>query len=200
MKHSVLFFSIIAITLTSFNVMSPETNLRDDFDQYIGFIMDKDFNTCTKFMPEKIFNLIPKDKLVTMMNKTMNDPSVSYEMFAPKVTDLGQIQKIDGNHYAILKYSMKMNIKYHWDKMPDYDEKDGAPDNETILIALKAQFGKDNVTYNEATSFFNVMSYKKVAAISKNGNTDWKFAVLDPQQIQLAKMILPTKIIEEGLD
>lgn len=200
MRKTFILLSILLIAFSSFKKMNPSSVLRNDFDQYIHLIMNKNFKECTHYMPEKIFDLIPQDKLVDMMNQTMNDPSITYEMFEPKVTNLSNIEEIEGAYYAILKYTMKMNIKYNWEKMPDYDEGDEEPDNETILIALKAQFGKDNVSYNEETRFFKVMSYKKVAAISANGNTDWKFAVLDPQQIALAKMILPSKIIEQGLD
>jgi len=64
-------------------------------------------------------------------------------------------------------------------------------------LSLDNTFGADNVKYNEKTDFFEVYSEKQVYAISENGETGWKFVVLEKNQKPILEKILPKQLTEK---
>ena len=64
-------------------------------------------------------------------------------------------------------------------------------------LSLEQTFGSDNVKYNEETEIFEIQSQKNVYGISKNGETDWKFLVIEKNQKAILDKLLPKELAEK---
>ncbi|MNR58497.1 hypothetical protein D3C85_1795120 [compost metagenome] len=70
----------------------------------------------------------------------------------------------------------------------------------TTRQAFANAFGSDNVKLDEATETYTITAAKSSWAISKNGQTDWKFINVEPNQRLIMEKILPKELINESIN
>lgn len=188
--------SAIVITLLSLNAFSQEKEIRSGFNDYINTIISGDYEKSVNFIAEEFFEIVPKEQMVLLMEKTFNNPEMEFEMKDVKILDVGEVAEINGKYYAPLTHSNIIRMKFL-----NSDEEEETEDQYKLRMTLTKQsfdqmFGAGNVKYEEETGFYEIYAEKQVYAISKNGQTGWKFIVIEKQQIPILKKVLPKQILD----
>ncbi|WP_405330760.1 hypothetical protein [Leeuwenhoekiella sp. LLG6367-2.1] len=189
---------VLFITATSISAQAQEykETIKTTFTEYLDALVNSDFDKAMDYMLPEFFELIPRAELIMVMEKTFNNPQMSFKISNPKVLQVDDAQVIEGKSYASLVYSNDMQIKIK-------GEEDETEERKAMRVGLTQgafvqSFGKDNVAYDEATDSFKVHAEKSVYAISKDGKTDWKFIVLEQRQREMLEKLLPEALLEQN--
>jgi len=170
--------------------------MEKDFTRYVDHIIAKEFNQAMDYTYEKFFELIPRARMVEMMTATFNDPEVEYELFRARITETGQPVRLNHEFFAILRYNSIIRMKFLQGESPETQE-EFEQRMQLTRLSLEELFGPENVFYEAETGFWRLTSLKNVCAVSRDGISDWRFVVLEKEQLPYLKQILPEQILDK---
>ncbi|WP_299779171.1 hypothetical protein [uncultured Formosa sp.] len=170
-------------------------NIESEFTDYLNYIVNMEFEKSMDYITPEFFEIIPKVQLIIVLKQTFSNPAMTFEIIDPKVISVQDAEKIEAKHYALLTYSSQMNIKIN----NDLEETEQQTNNRLSLTkaSFDQTFGAENVSYNEETGIYNIYAKKDAYAISENGNTDWKFLVIEKSQKVILEKILPKTLTDK---
>ncbi len=194
-KHLFLF---LILTFTSLPLLAQDyqVEIREDFSAYMDHVIAQDYDKVLNATYERFFELLPRDKMKQMMAATFNNPDVEYEITGSEVHEIGTPRHIGDEFFSILTYTSVIRMKFLAGNANETQEEFEQRMKMTRL-SLEEVFGSDNVYYEAETGYYRLTSLKKVCAVSPNGQTDWKFIVLEKEMLETLRRILPDQIITE---
>ncbi len=195
MKTITKFLTLIFITasITAFS-QEYKKNIEKEFSAYLQLILNGDFEQSTEYIMEEMFEYIPKETLVSLMESMLNDPDIKMSIKDSKVIEINDSKEIEGKHYAILIYSNLMTMELV--KQEDETEEEYSSRVDLTISSLKITFGPENVTYS-GEGPIEIYARKRACAVSLNGESQWKFITIQEKQRFLLEKILPKELIEE---
>lgn len=164
--------------------------VRQEFTKYMGLLEAKDFASTMDYLPNALFEQMPKEDLLQAMEASLNNPMLEISFKNSKLHGVEDIFTVEGSSYAILEYYTEMDMAYL--TSPAEDEL------AYVEGALKTQFGEDVVSLNKENSTFTIRSQKKACALYEDDR--WKFVEYDAQQPEMAELILPQEVIAKLKD
>jgi hypothetical protein len=170
--------------------------IEQTFQNYLTAIINQDFDKSMNFISEDFFKIIPKEQLILLMEKTFNNPEIEFELKDPKIIEIKDSELIENKYYSLLTYSNKMNMKFNRNNENQETEEDYKLRMSLTKVSLEQNFGQKNVNYNDSSNFFEIYVEKQVYAISTNGQTDWKFIVLEKKQKPILERVLPKQLTD----
>ncbi len=177
------------IIWTSGIAQDYKKDIESELFDYFKSIESMDFEKACEYMPPELFEIIPKSQLIKTMEQTFNNPSFEFEFKDLKILDINDSHKVENKYYALLSYSHQMNFKIK------------GVENEMIINSAKLSFaqsfGAGNVKYNKEEGFFEILSRKDAYGISNNGESDWKFLLIENKQDVILDKILPKELTEK---
>lgn len=191
---SLLTVCLFAICLVGL-AQDYKQNIEGEFTEYLNSIVNMEFEKSMGYITPEFFEIVPKSQMIQVMEQTFNNPTMDFEIKNPKILAINDFQKIEDKYYTLLTYSNQMDIKMRSEEEETEDEKKMRLN--LTKTAFEQTFGLDNVKYNEETEFFEIQSQKDVYAISINGETDWKFLVIEKNQKMILEKILPKELSEK---
>lgn len=192
MNTKIKLFTIILLSAFTFGyAQNYKKNITTEFTEYLNTIVNKEFEKSMEYITPEFFDIVPKPQLIKLMHQTFNNPMMEIEIKNPKILEIEDVQIIENKYYALLSYSNQMNIKIKNEEDEEESEEDKKNRINMARMSFEQTFGPDNVYYNEKTEFFEIQSQKDVYGISENGETDWKFLVIEKKQKFILEKILP---------
>ena len=193
-KTTLLTILLLAICSVGFSQDYKKT-IESQFSEYLSSITNMEFEKSMEYITPEFFEIVPKSQMIKLMEQTFNNPGMTIEIKNPKILTIEDSQNIKDKFYSLLTYSNQLNMRIH-------NETEETADETTMRInmtklSLEQTFGSENVTYNSTTDFFEIQSQKNVYGISKNGETDWKFLVLEKDSKIILDKILPKELPEK---
>jgi hypothetical protein len=193
-KQIVFLFLFLIISSTG-NAQDYKKTIEIEFTEYLNSIVNKNFAKSMNYVIPEFFEIIPKSQMIKLMEQTFNNPSMEFELKNPKILSIDDAQKIEEKFYSLLSYSNQMNMKI-------LNEGEETEDEKKMRIGLtqlsfEKNFGSENVKYNKETDFFEILVEKQVYTISKDGETDWKFLVIEKKQKVLLEKLLPKELVDK---
>ncbi|PKG42629.1 hypothetical protein [Psychroflexus sp. MES1-P1E] len=187
---------LLSLTISTFGISQDyKKNIESEFTEYINSIVNMEFEKSMEYMTPELFEIVPKSQWIKIMEQGFNNPEMEFEIINPKILTINDSQKIENKYYSLLTYSNQINMKIYGQESESEDEK--TMRINLAKMSLEQNFGSQNVVYNEKTEFFEIQSQKDVYGISKNGETDWKFLVLEKKQKAILDKILPKELSEK---
>lgn len=178
--------SILTFVLLPFFVQAQtKDGISQEFTKYMGFLESKDFASSMDYIPNALFEQVPREQMLEAMEASLSNPMLEISFKNSKIHGIEDIFEINATSYALLEYSTDMDMKYL--DTPGNDEL------EYVRSALETQFGKESVSLDKEASTFTISSQKKICAIFEDNR--WKFLEYNEQQPQMAEMILPEEVI-----
>ncbi|SDG84702.1 hypothetical protein SAMN04488062_102349 [Flavobacterium omnivorum] len=196
MKIKQIVFSFLFLIISSTgNAQDYKKTIEIEFTEYLNSIVNKNFAKSMNYVIPEFFEIIPKSQMIKLMEQTFNNPSMEFELKNPKILSIDDAQKIEEKFYSLLSYSNQMNMKI-------LNEGEETEDEKKMRIGLtqlsfEQNFGSENVKYNKETDFFEILVEKQVYTISKDGETDWKFLVIEKKQKVLLEKLLPKELVDK---
>jgi hypothetical protein len=197
MKRKILILLIICFSALHLKAQDVTQQIKNQFTQYSSLIIDKKFEGALSYMNPDFFKIIPKEQMILLLEKTFSSIDFDYKTGLPTLSDFQPAKLIENKHYIKFTSNSPLQIKFK-------ESKGDAPktDNEKklsqtlIKLALEKQYGANNVTYDEPTGYYNIMTHKSVIANSDNKMTDWKFVIVEPAQKNLLSRFIPAELLD----
>lgn len=189
------FATILLLLVTS--VVSSQNykkTIEKEFSEYLNSIVNMEFEKSMEYLTDDFFEIIPKEQMIMVMEKSFNNPDIEFELKDPKILNIDNTEKVEDKFYSLISYSLAMNMKFKISEDESEDEKKLRLN--LTKLSFEKEFGSDNTSYNEKTEFYEVKSEKEVYAISNNGIDKWKFIVIDEKQMFILQKLLPQELID----
>lgn len=193
-------FTLIFFTLFSSSISAQDykANIRQSFTDFNNLMVKGEYNKSLDYVPEAMFKIVSRAQMTALFEQLFNNNEMEMKIMGFNIKEIGNSRKIDTSYYVAIKYTsvmtMRLNVK----------ETESAETKTNRLNMLKAAFantfGSDNIKLNEATETFTITPTKSSWAISKNGQTGWKFINVEPKQRLIMEKILPKELIEESVN
>ncbi len=189
-KHKVLSLVLILVLSPVFVHGQTKQGIEEEFTKYMEFLEAKDFASTMDYLPNALFEQVPRDQLLEAMEASLNNPMLEISFKNSMIHGIEDIFEINAIPYALLEYSTEMDMKYV----------NTPGDSELLYVqsALETQFGKESVSLNKESSTFTISSQKKICSIYEDER--WKFIEYDEKQPQMAEMILPGEVLSKLKD
>ncbi|WP_334057467.1 hypothetical protein [Polaribacter sp. P097] len=192
----VFLFAFLFLSIASINAQNKL--IKERFIKMQQALLDKEFEKSLEFTAEELFEIVPKEQLVSVMEATFNNPKMQIDSDLPKVLDISDVFQVNNKFYAILKITGNQRIRV----LGDDNKALGLDDR--LLYALKLnfeqQYGSENVKFDEKTKFFNVIVNQTIVSISYDGETDWKYLAIDNLKLEIISKLLPQEVLNKVIE
>jgi hypothetical protein len=196
MKLKQKLFTILFLTISTIGIAQDYKNeLKKEFNDYLSTIVNMEFEKSMEYIVPEFFEIIPKSQMIKVMKQAFNNPGIEIEITNPKIIEVKDKKEIENKYYSLLTYSNQMNMKIYGEAEETKNEK--TTRINLTKLSLESTFGSENVEYNENTDFFQIQSQKDVYGISKNGENNWKFLVIEKKQKMILEKLLPKELSEK---
>ncbi|MGB3466659.1 MAG: hypothetical protein WBA74_15365 [Cyclobacteriaceae bacterium] len=197
MKSFKISLTIVLLIAATFSVVaqSAKENIREGFIAQATAMKDKDFEKSIEYTADELFNLVPKEQMLTVITATFNNPNLEIVSTVPKIVSIADVEKINEKYYAIIVSEGIQKMRMYGDDMIAL-----GLDNATVASmksSFDASFGEENVKFDDETKFFEVFVKQKAVAISKDGKTDWKYLTIEKSLYPMLAQLLPEEVIKK---
>lgn len=151
-----------------------------------------DYAAVTEYTYPRVFDIVPKETLIKVMNSVLNSPEVKIEMLNVKPDfSYGTIQKIDGAYYCLIDHNLGMKMTFNQD-IP-------SEQGEMIKDQIKTAMEAENVVFNDEENSFTIQKQATMLAIAdSHTNNQWYFLNLgDKSSERIIAMLFDNKVREE---
>lgn len=170
---------------------SPKQNVERDFIDYYQLILDKNINNALEYINPKLFEIIPKESMKSLLEAVYNMPGMEYKISKPIILTISDVKQIENIDYIKIEYISPIELK-----IKDLDSNDEAK-VQVLLNSFETKFGKGNVSFNKLSGFFKIHMNKVIIASSQAESVNWKFVTVDnPRMKTLLEKIIPTEILK----
>jgi hypothetical protein len=175
---------------------SVNQTIEKQFKMYSKLIIDHKINEALNYTNPEMFKIVPREQMVTTMEEIFKNPQVDLKTLMPTVSGFEPVRKINGKNYVRFKSHTVIEMKFNTQPKEAQTAEEKMVAREMMATAIEQKFGKDNVTYNEATGFYKVKSTKSVVA-SSDDLKDWKFIVVEnPKMKPMLSKFIPAELLE----
>lgn len=192
----VFLFVFLFLSIASINAQNKL--IKERFIKMQQALLDKEFEKSLEFTAEELFEIVPKEQLLSVMEATFNNPKMQIDSDLPKVLDISDVFQVKNKFYAILKITGNQRIRV----LGDDNKALGLDDR--LLYALKLnfeqQYGSENVKFDDKTKFFNVIVNQTIVSISYDGETDWKYLAIDNLKLEIISKLLPQEVLNKVIE
>ncbi|GEM_PF-3154746 len=163
-----------------------QTELQDALSNYTHATLNNDVNTLVSFVYPKVFTLVPKEKMTSMLTEMYASGK------APNIKEIQHINltpitKYDQGTFSIITSVMSMELN-----SPRQD-----PNFEAFMLdMLKKKLGENSkITLDAEKHQFLISNESKIIGINE-GTEGWKFVGYDQAKQYASKNILPKEITD----
>lgn len=147
------------------------------------------------YMPPKMFDVVPRDSLVKLMEGAMDNELMKIEMKGMNIGQIPKIKRADTCHWVLVPYDAEMDMQL----------KDTTASFAGIFIGMmKVQFGRENVTETRKGLYRVAMKDKKLIAYRTVSDKHWYFiedkrnekGAEGRRQRGIMEMVLPEAVLK----
>jgi len=198
MKIKTILILLISLNLsTTVFCQNYKKDIEVLFMEYLNSIINRDFEKSTHYISDDFYKIISREQTVQLMEKTFNNPGLEFHIKEPKIIEVKDSELIEHKFYSLLTYSNILYIRFLYTGEKEETTNEHRSRINLTKSSLEQTFCSKNVNYDDKTDFFEIYTEKQVYAISKNGETDWKFIVLDKKQKDILEKLLPKQLTEK---
>ena len=170
-------------------------NIEQEFNTYLAAIISGNYAESLEYTMDELFEIVPKDQMLAIMEETFNSPEFKFEFSDSKIISIENTKEIEGDQYALMTYSMQMKMIYP--KNDDITAEEHVNGLKEMKPFLDLSFGEENVKFIENQYAFNIFSEKNAYAVKKETYDSWKFLVIEKNQKPLLEILLPKELVDE---
>ena len=184
-------FLILAFLATSIGFSQTLQSLKADTQKMYEASYNMNYDEVTSFTYPKVFELIPKEKMLEILEQTFNNESMRVRLVTvdPKFV-YSEIQNIENKNVAIVNYNNAMRIIFE-QKMT---EEEG-----TKMLENFKNSGNYTVTKfeKERNAFYLEGPATMIAVADETTKNEWKFLNYEKGQSQMANEVLGESLISK---
>ena len=197
MKLKTIITSLLFLLLSFTNYAQDyKKEITTEFTAYLDALTNLEFEKSVEYLSEDFFKIVPKEQMIQLLESTFNNPNMEIQLKDSEVVNVADKEKFDKKYYATLIYSSVMDMKIN---NPEEEEKEQRDLRNTLLLLnFQKTFGFENVKYDKEKDQYEIKATKEVYAISNDGETNWKFLVVEKKQRFILEQFLPQELIDRA--
>ncbi len=174
------------------HAQTKDAALNSKLAAFIQANKDKDIEKIIDCMYPRIFELLPKEEMVDEMKKMAGNDKITVAMNSMKILNVDAITVSGPASFTRFKYASEIAMRIEIDSAK---AKDGMG---LMLEMFEMQYGKGNVTYEAATSTYNIKEVKYCLAIKDTySKNQWTFMDIDKEGGAMIKKLLPVAAVKK---
>ncbi|MCH8903263.1 MAG: hypothetical protein IIA45_05050 [Bacteroidetes bacterium] len=189
-RSSVLLVGLFFITTISLfgQKNQDKLDIQVTFDKYFYAKNSGHMDDYVEFMHPQIFNNVPKDSFIYMLQQLQSDTSVKLDI--ESLESISKIYKRNKIKYALVSYSQRLTFDFY-----DIKEEGGASYViQLMLIQLVEDHGKDNVIFDEEIYQIIINMENQMYLVLDPKYNGWKFLSKDAYMSPYFELIIPKEI------
>lgn len=190
---------LIAINIFSVALFAQndEKALRADVSEYVEAVQTGDIETTLDYLYPKFFDVAPRELIKGFLEKSAEGMS-GMKIQNSEIGTITPIIQTDTNYHSLVDYTfeMVMPLDEKEDKAGEDKNDEAEADDEMIVEMMKAQYGEDNVKYNEDKTALIINISNKMLAIKTSIYPTWTFITFSEGQKAILEKIVPAAILE----
>jgi hypothetical protein len=185
-----LIIYFLFIGLKNSFAQDSKQDIQRDFINYSKLISENKIDQALEYVNPKLFTLIPRDQMKSLLEAVYKMPNIEYKISIPKIINFSESKNIDNISYVKLETISPIEMKF---KDIELDDQKLAG----MTKSFEAKFGEGNVSFDKKTGFFIIKAKKQIIASSTDNNKNWKFITIDnPKMKSLLAKIIPVELLE----
>lgn len=184
-----IIFTVLLALLAVTTKAQDKAILEKNANMMLEFTIKENYPSMLNLIYPRFFELIPREKLLEALPKMQkgNGYTITFLETPPNFA-YGEIKKIDGGSYVLIKYDLKMKMAF--------TEPMGDEELASMLPEFKKTMGTENITFNKQENAFLIRKRSTMIGTSdKFSGNEWKF--LNNDNPELLKKLFSEKIIKE---
>jgi hypothetical protein len=196
MKFKTILLIAICGFTTHIFAQNDEKALRADVDKYVTAVQTSDIETTLDYLYPKFYDVAPRELIKGFLEKSA-EGIADMTIQNSKIGTITPIIQTDTNYHALVDYSFEMVMP-----LDNKDEKEEGQNDEEfsednfIAESMKAQYGEDNVKYNEDKTALIINVSNKMLAIKTAIFPTWTFITYSDAQKPVLEKIVPENILK----
>ncbi|APD07626.1 hypothetical protein UJ101_02123 [Flavobacteriaceae bacterium UJ101] len=188
MKRITCLILLISSTLIFAQENTDSIQIISRVKEYANLIENKDFDQVLEYVSPKIFEVVEKETMLGIFEKTMNAEEFEIAFDSFDVKGISKPFLFDKDVYYDVETESIITMKVVDGKLEG---------NIGLLIAMMTQqYGDENVSYDKETKSITMKKESNMLAIQYQGDKTWYFITIDKGQKTLAKMVVPEGVID----
>ncbi len=140
----------------------------------------------------KLFTIVSRQQMVDALKNSFETDEFNIELDSVELDTVFPIFRINDGHYAKIKHSMVMRMKY---KEPfDTAKKD---QSQMMVSMMAVKFGEDNVRFDRLANSLNIFMHANMVAVKDKYSPQWTFATLDEDNPALLNLLFSKEVLDK---
>lgn len=183
---------LLALTLASLlaQAQPKDTVLNRRIAEFMQISRDMDLDKTMDYIYPRLFELVPRSKMVEAMKKAVNSEEMTIAMDSLRAMQPEPITTAGTTQFTRFRYYVQFSIRF---AKKDSTAEDMAA---SYLMLLQSQFGKEHVRYSGETDVFLIHTIKYSLAIKDRYSKNiWTF--VNQEQSNMLRKLLPAALVKK---
>ncbi|PRP66951.1 hypothetical protein BST86_07495 [Nonlabens agnitus] len=176
---------------------SDEVQLKSDFAKYASALKSRQYTQATSYMPDNLFNVYNKEKLVQEMKQTFESADTEVKINSVEVVSMDS-KIVDGSQvYIPFQFRQQFELKYInlFDATDDEQSRDST--TKFIVDMLNESLPDSSIRFDKKKEVFAIDNLKNALAVKSTTDDTWKFLVIEPSLKNVMGRLLPATVIQK---
>ncbi|MCU0375037.1 MAG: hypothetical protein MUF24_06995 [Chitinophagaceae bacterium] len=161
---------------------------------YFKTIETFDMKASVEYLHPAIFDLVPKNNMIEMLEQSFKDPEVRVKMDSAEILKVSPILEDNNIKYGLVNYSFLMHMTMMDGEKPLTNTNDKSALMVTYNI-IKGKYGDKKVRLESAKGTIHVLSETSLFAIKAPEFDGWKFLENKENMTRVFDGIIPQNIL-----
>lgn len=184
-----IFFTLL-LALLSFTIKAQDrASLEKKTNLMLDYTIKGNYQSLMDLTYPKLFEIFSREKMLEALPKMQKGDGYTITFLdTPPNFAYGEIKKIDGGSYVLIKHDLKMKMAF--------TEPMGDEELASMLPQFKKTMETENITFNKQENAFYIRKRSTmIGAADKFTGNEWRF--LNNDNPKLLEKLLSVKIIKE---
>lgn len=179
---------IILLLIISLTAHSQEIELEKNLNVMLENTIKENYGPVLDLTYPKIFEIFPREKMLEILPKLTNGDGYTIKLMDTHPDYyFGEIKKVDGGSYMVIRYNSKMKMTFT-DPVTEEELK-------TLMPVFKENMQTEDISFNKLENAFYIRKRSAmIAAKDQFTNNQWRF--LNNDNPKLLQKILGEKILK----
>ena len=197
-KSGFLLFYTFVFTLPSVFAQTEVDSIKQTVLAYFKTMETFDMKASVEYLHPAIFDLVPKNNMIEMLEQSFKDPEVRLKMDSAEILKVSPILEDNNIKYGLVNYSFLMHMTMMDGEKPLTDTNDKSALMFTYNM-IKGKYGDKKVRLESAKGTIHVLSETSLFAIKAPGFDGWKFLENKENMTKVFDGIIPENILTQLL-
>ena len=180
--------AILLLICFSISPTIAQKKLKQHFEKdlisYTTAFNNKQWNVVTEMMYPRVFEMMSKDNMVMVM-QGMDNMGVKMTTDFKSIDKISDVVESGKEKYCKIYYYGVVRVKLS-----------GLMSQGSSLVQPKfeAEFGKENVKYNEESNSFTIQAHRSMVAVADKKTDNWKYIDINSPQAKGLQKLIPANV------